>query len=179
VWEHEGQTTLFSQYIYSLGVYGAEFVEFSLTVHRANRLLYSGFADLVVQGSGKAVRDMSMPTVSASKDGIIDEVEKMPELPAEDIMTSANDSHDETISVESKQITPNLITLSMLPKPQWQGLINLDTIKVVLVSFFIFYFATSCCCCSRVFLWHDQSVPCCCELLHSVGHHIELCIGCY
>ncbi|CAK9880713.1 unnamed protein product [Sphagnum jensenii] len=96
----------------------------------ANRLLYSGFADLVVQGSGKAVRDMSMPTVSASKDGIIDEVEKMPELPAEDIMTSANDSHDETISVESKQITPNLITLSMLPKPQWQGLINLDTIKI-------------------------------------------------
>jgi hypothetical protein len=130
LWEHEGQTTLFSQYIYSLGVYGADFVEISLTVHRANRLLYSGFADLVVQGSGKAVRDMSMPTVSASKDGIIDEVEKMPELPAEDIMTSANDSHDETISVESKQITPNLITLSMLPKPQWQGLINLDTIKI-------------------------------------------------
>jgi hypothetical protein len=124
---------------------------------------------------------MSMPTVSASKDGIIDEVEKMPELPAEDIMTSANDSHDETISVESKQITPNLITLSMLPKPQWQGLINLDTIKVVLVSFFIFYFATSCCCFSRVFLWHEcsQSVPSCCELLHFVGRHIELCIGCY
>jgi len=181
LWEHKGQTTLFSQYIYSLGVYGADFVEISLTVHRANRLLYSGFADLVVQGSGKAVRDMSMPTVSASKDGIIDEVEKMPELPAEDIMTSANDSHDETISVESKQITPNLITLSMLPKPQWQGLINLDTIKVVLVSFFIFYFATSCCCCSRVFLWHEcsQSVPSCCELLHFVGCHIELCIGCY
>lgn len=35
------------------------------------------------------------------------------------------------------QITPEMITLAMLPKSQWQGLVHFDTIKVCPCIFFM------------------------------------------
>ncbi|KAL7126155.1 hypothetical protein ABFS83_14G166500 [Erythranthe nasuta] len=73
-------------------------------------------------GSGKAIVSVDLPSVSSTEKKSLDnDFDKAVIIPQE-----VEDSSD--LSVLSKQI-PDLVTLSLLPKSQWQSLINLDIIK--------------------------------------------------
>lgn len=85
--------------------------------------------------SGKEVVNVKLPSVS-QMDGL--QVEDSDEHA---INHSVSKDVSTVSSIPNKQI-PGLVTLSLLPKSQWQSLINLDIIKV---SFFaptgyLFYF---------------------------------------
>lgn len=73
-------------------------------------------------GSGKEIPSVQMPGASTSK-GIEDE--EIPDVDNKELATNKEPS-----IYLLKQI-PDLITLSLLPKIQWQSLVNLDIIKVV------------------------------------------------
>ncbi|CAM6100981.1 unnamed protein product [Calypogeia fissa] len=95
----------------------------------ANRLIYSSM-DVEPSGSGKSVVHVSMPTVSSS-DGTALENEPSEagagmERENSSLIVPRKDGTSSAIS----QILPSLITLAMLPKSQWQALVNLDIIKV-------------------------------------------------
>lgn len=85
--------------------------------------MFSGSSSIEPYASGKNVMHVSLPSVStaqASKDTDLEEgdtehlyLEKTAKMPIFD------------------QKMPDLITLSLLPKTQWQSLVNLDVIKVL------------------------------------------------
>ncbi|CAO2838503.1 unnamed protein product [Amaranthus hypochondriacus] len=87
-----------------------------------NQAMFSGSSSIEPYASGKNVMHVSLPSVStaqASKDTDLEEgdtehlyLEKTAKMPIFD------------------QKMPDLITLSLLPKTQWQSLVNLDVIKV-------------------------------------------------
>lgn len=94
----------------------------------ANRMIYSKAADIEPFISGKEVVKVSMPTVSSkrkSEEGeeksivVADTNTNKPDISS----SSAGDSY-------SAQLMPELVTLAMLPKAQWQSLVNLDVIKM-------------------------------------------------
>lgn len=84
--------------------------------------MFSGSANIDNYASGKHVRNVQMPSVSA-KEGSEEE----------SIQDSGNQSQmkNSAFAHIDHQI-PNLITLSLLPRSQWQHLTNLDIIKVSL-----------------------------------------------
>nr|CAD1831831.1 unnamed protein product [Ananas comosus var. bracteatus] len=85
-----------------------------------NQAMFSGSTNIDNYASGKHVRNVQMPSVSA-KEGSEEE----------SIQASGNQSQMKNSSFAhiDHQI-PNLITLSLLPRSQWQHLTNLDIIKV-------------------------------------------------
>lgn len=92
-------------------------------------MMYSKADDIESFMSGKQVVKVSMPTVSTKRE--FDDTEDNCVLVAHsktknpDLYESLNgDSY-------SVQITPELVTLAMLPKTQWQSLVNLDIMKVI------------------------------------------------
>jgi U3 small nucleolar RNA-associated protein 21 len=85
-----------------------------------NQFLFSTSTNIENYASGKHVRNVCLPAVSS--------VERSEEEQAHDSGDS-NQSNIKPFVIMDHQI-PNLITLSLLPRSQWQSLTNLDIIKV-------------------------------------------------
>ncbi|KAG1327940.1 hypothetical protein COCNU_01G018740 [Cocos nucifera] len=88
----------------------------------ANQAMFSGSSHIDLYGSGKEVRKVQMPSASL-KEGSEE---------GEPIHASGDPYQIEKarpVPYPNLQI-PNLITLSLLPRSQWQSLTNLDIIKV-------------------------------------------------
>lgn len=91
-------------------------------VIRVNQAMFSGSSNIDSYGSGKEVRKVQMPSASSKEVSEEDEsihasgdpyqIEKARPVPYHNLQM------------------PNLITLSLLPRSQWQSLTNLDIIKV-------------------------------------------------
>ncbi|XP_010263396.1 PREDICTED: WD repeat-containing protein 36 [Nelumbo nucifera] len=87
-----------------------------------NQAMFSGASNLDFYTSGKEVVSVKLPTVS-SKEGSMEEGSGKPKIHQSQVKETHCPSHLDC------QI-PDLVTLSLLPKSQWQSLINLDIIKV-------------------------------------------------
>uniref|UniRef100_A0A0D3GJ78 Uncharacterized protein n=1 Tax=Oryza barthii TaxID=65489 RepID=A0A0D3GJ78_9ORYZ len=85
-----------------------------------NQALFSPSTNVDNYSSGKHVRNVHLPTVSST--------EKSEEEPIH-ISEDSKESKVKPYVIMDHQI-PNMITLSLLPKSQWQSLANLDIIKV-------------------------------------------------
>nr|XP_010911920.2 LOW QUALITY PROTEIN: WD repeat-containing protein 36 [Elaeis guineensis] len=88
----------------------------------ANQAMFSGSSHIDFYGSGKEVRKVQMPSAS-SKEGSEED---------ESIRASGDPYQIEKahpVPYPNLQM-PNLITLSLLPRSQWQSLTNLDIIKL-------------------------------------------------
>lgn len=95
---------------------------------RVNQGMFSGSSNINVYASGKRIVSVKLPSVS-SVEG--------------DAGQDSNSNEADLNSIEpidysgfsaSNQQIPDLVTLSLLPKSQWQSLINLDVIKVTTFS---------------------------------------------
>ncbi|KAK8506349.1 hypothetical protein V6N12_034085 [Hibiscus sabdariffa] len=87
-----------------------------------NRSIFSGASSVDSFASGKEVVSVRLPSIS-SMDG------SQTEDPDEPV-TDNSVSKDASVSATFIKQIPELVTLSLLPKSQWQSLINLDIIKV-------------------------------------------------
>lgn len=96
---------------------------------RVNRCMFSGDSNIDSYASGKEIVSVKMPSVS-SVEGCQDENSSEPDVHRTDRVPK-----DSSGLPTFKQQIPDLVTLSLLPKSQWQSLINLDIIKVSLLSF--------------------------------------------
>lgn len=87
---------------------------------RVNQALFSASTNVDNYASGKHIRNVQLPTVSST--GISEEEQ----------VHNSGDSKQSNVEpfVTMNHQIPNLITLSLLPKSQWQSLTNLDIIKV-------------------------------------------------
>ncbi|KAK6143173.1 hypothetical protein DH2020_023521 [Rehmannia glutinosa] len=86
-----------------------------------NQAMFSAPTKADTYGSGKEIVSVNLPSVSSKGNSSDDNIEKAKVNPQE--MQDAPQS-----PVLDQQI-PDLVTLSLLPKSQWQSLINLDIIK--------------------------------------------------
>lgn len=89
---------------------------------RVNQVIFSGSSNIDSYASGNEVRNAQLPSVSSK--------ERSEEQ--ESIDDSGNQYQIKT-SFSSESFghqMPNLVTLSLLPRSQWQSLTNLDIIKV-------------------------------------------------
>lgn len=85
--------------------------------------MFSGDLNVDSYASGKNVVNVRLPSVSAlTFSEADDDVDMETQVPEGEKAIS--------FSISPKQI-PELVTLSLLPKSQWQSLINLDIIKVL------------------------------------------------
>ncbi|KAI3737322.1 hypothetical protein L2E82_27320 [Cichorium intybus] len=83
-----------------------------------NQAMFSGAPHIDSYGSGKEVVNVKLPSIS-SGEGSKDDAESDNDKP------TLTNSHPQLLT----QQIPDLVTLSLLPKSQWQSLINLDIIK--------------------------------------------------
>lgn len=92
--------------------------------------MYSGAPNVDSYASGKNVVNVRLPSVSALRSSEAD-------ADADDKKTQVSENSESgtaaSFSISPEQI-PELVTLSLLPKSQWQSLINLDIIKVCTLS---------------------------------------------
>ncbi|XP_062115284.1 U3 small nucleolar RNA-associated protein 21 homolog [Humulus lupulus] len=88
-----------------------------------NQSMFSGASNVDSYASGKEVVRVKLPSVSSAKDSADDDSEK-PTVNALQSKDTATPFHS------LDQQIPDLVTLSLLPRSQWQSLINLDIIKV-------------------------------------------------
>nr|XP_051203267.1 U3 small nucleolar RNA-associated protein 21 homolog isoform X4 [Lolium perenne] len=86
-----------------------------------NQALFSPSTNVDSYASGKHVRNVLLPTVSSA--------ERSEEEESIQNSQDANQSNIKPFVITNHQI-PNMITLSLLPRSQWQSLTNLDIIKV-------------------------------------------------
>lgn len=82
--------------------------------------MFFGSSNVDSYSSGKDIRSIQLPSVS-SKEGSEEEHVHTPGV--------SNEIGNHSTVLFNAQL-PNLVTLSLLPKSQWQSLINLDIIKV-------------------------------------------------
>ncbi|KAE8673606.1 hypothetical protein F3Y22_tig00111779pilonHSYRG00198 [Hibiscus syriacus] len=87
-----------------------------------NRSIFSGASNVDSFASGKEVVNVRLPSIS-SMDGPQTEDSDEP-------VTDNSVPKDASVSATFIKQIPELVTLSLLPKSQWQSLINLDIIKV-------------------------------------------------
>ncbi|KAL4383697.1 hypothetical protein GQ457_15G029390 [Hibiscus cannabinus] len=87
-----------------------------------NRSIFSGALNVDSFASGKEVVNVRLPSIS-SMDGSQTEDSDEP-------VTDSSVPKDASVSATFIKQIPELVTLSLLPKSQWQSLINLDIIKV-------------------------------------------------
>lgn len=92
--------------------------------------MFSGLPSVESYASGKDVVNVKLPSVSAltSSEADDDDMEMQ-------VLENSGALQASSFSISHKQI-PELVTLSLLPKSQWQSLINLDIIKVCIFFFF-------------------------------------------
>ena len=91
---------------------------------RVNRSIFSGASNVDSFASGKEIVNVRLPSIS-SMDGSQTEDSDEP-------VVDNSVSKDVSVSATFIKQIPELVTLSLLPKSQWQSLINVDIIKVSL-----------------------------------------------
>lgn len=94
---------------------------FRIYKYRVNQAMFSGSTNLNNYASGGDVRNVRIPQVS-SKEANDGELTNQQEIKTEPIF-----------ALLDHQI-PNLVTLSLLPRSQWQSLTNIDIIKVCFIE---------------------------------------------
>lgn len=87
--------------------------------------MFSGATHIDSYGSGKEVVSVKLPSISSGQAAKDDNDSDKP---------ASDNSQPQAITQTPllDQQIPDLVTLSLLPKSQWQSLINLDIIKVPL-----------------------------------------------
>jgi U3 small nucleolar RNA-associated protein 21 len=91
--------------------------------------MFSGLPSVESYASGKDVVNVKLPSVSAlTSSEADDDMDRQ-------VLENSEALQASSFSISQKQI-PELVTLSLLPKSQWQSLINLDIIKVCIFFFF-------------------------------------------
>ncbi|KMZ58759.1 putative WD-repeat protein [Zostera marina] len=86
-----------------------------------NQAMFSGLSYVDSYASGKNILEVKMPSVSAIEEESDDQEPTTPKLH----LTQIKNSSEMKINFQ----IPDLVTLSLLPKSQWQNLIKLDIIK--------------------------------------------------
>ncbi|XP_031263908.1 U3 small nucleolar RNA-associated protein 21 homolog isoform X3 [Pistacia vera] len=86
-----------------------------------NQCMFSGPSNVDSYASGKEIVSVKMPSVSS--------VEGSEDKHSTNLVVDCTESKDTSVSSTFNQQIPDLVTLSLLPKSQWQSLINLDIIK--------------------------------------------------
>ncbi|KAM6570579.1 hypothetical protein CsatB_018564 [Cannabis sativa] len=89
-----------------------------------NQSMFSGATNVDSYASGKEIVRVKLPSVSSAKESEDDDDSEKPTVNALQTKDSIA-----PFRILDHQI-PDLVTLSLLPKSQWQSLINLDIIKV-------------------------------------------------
>lgn len=89
--------------------------------------MFSGDSDINLYASGKEVVTVKLPSVSSGEGSQAEESNE----PA----IRHSESKDVPSFLPLLEQIPDLVTLSLLPKSQWQSLINLDIIKVPSLMF--------------------------------------------
>ncbi|KAL3647151.1 hypothetical protein CASFOL_008119 [Castilleja foliolosa] len=84
-----------------------------------NQAMFSAPSKGDSYGSGKRIVNVNLPSIGNSVDENIDEAE----------VINPQEKQDSHYSLVFDKQIPDLVTLSLLPKSQWQSLINLDIIK--------------------------------------------------
>lgn len=104
----------------------------SITCGRANKVMYSGLEDSDIMPRGVPhTASVAMPTVSSGT--TLAEVEVAEVDPVSVLPSNGREDGGgvaEVVGEGLRQLLPDLVTLAMLPRSQWQNLINLDIIKV-------------------------------------------------
>jgi len=88
---------------------------------RVNQAMFSGASNVDSYASGKEVVSVKLPSVSSMESSQVEDSDKA--------IVNHLESKETSFTTPDQQI-PDLVTLSLLPKSQWQSLINLDIIKV-------------------------------------------------
>lgn len=86
-----------------------------------NQAMFTGSSSIDSYASGKDIRHVNLPSISAAEGNDLADIEK------------GNTEHSLVKGIDTSKFDlkmPDLITLSLLPKTQWQSLNNLDIIKV-------------------------------------------------
>lgn len=83
--------------------------------------MFSGSSNIDSYATGKEVVNVKLPSASST--------EGSHNGPGNPVLNSTQFKDDPHFHEK----IPDLVTLSLLPKSQWQSLINLDTIKVLLM----------------------------------------------
>lgn len=91
--------------------------------------MFSGSSNVDTLASGKDIVNVKLPSVSSTEGMEFEDRDENPSKPPESKDLSG-------FHISSQQI-PDLITLSLLPRSQWQSLVNLDIIKVCSYSYLI------------------------------------------
>lgn len=86
--------------------------------------MFSGASYANSYGTGKEVVSVKLPPVSSMESSQAEDSD-------EPVVNRLESKDAPPFQYQDQQI-PDLVTLSLLPKSQWQGLINLDIIKVSL-----------------------------------------------
>nr|TKS09579.1 transducin family protein [Populus alba] len=89
-----------------------------------NQSMFSGASNIDSYASGKEVVNVKLPSLSSAEGSNVEN-----EDADKPIVNQSVSNEVSTFPAFSQQI-PDLVTLSLLPKSQWQSLINLDIIKV-------------------------------------------------
>lgn len=84
--------------------------------------MFSRASSIDSYASGKEVASVKLPPVSWMKSSQVQDSD-------EPVMDHLESKDTSAFTFQDQQI-PDLVTLSLLPKSQWQSLINLDIIKV-------------------------------------------------
>lgn len=87
-----------------------------------NQAMFSGGISIDAFASGKEVVHVNLPLVSSN--------EGSNDMDVDETTTHSSPSKSIASKAFSDQRIPDLVTLSLLPKTQWQSLINLDMIKI-------------------------------------------------
>ncbi|KAH7352052.1 hypothetical protein KP509_19G026800 [Ceratopteris richardii] len=97
-----------------------------------NRLLYSGILDYGSVVSGEKVVEVLLPMVSSADEhsNNNEDEECIKESTVQEIQKNSETSLEGELLGMCPQIMPDMVTLSLLPKAQWQSLVNLDIIKM-------------------------------------------------
>jgi len=91
--------------------------------------MFSSTSNVDSYASGKEVVSVKLPSISS--------VERSQDEHSEELVNASQPKDDLDFPTQDKQI-PELVTLSLLPKSQWQNLINLDIIKVFISQQYCF-----------------------------------------
>lgn len=86
-----------------------------------NQAMFSGASNVNSYASGKEVVSVKLPSVSSMESSQVED--------SDQAVVNHLESKEASFTTPDQQI-PDLVTLSLLPKSQWQSLINLDIIKV-------------------------------------------------
>ena len=99
---------------------------------RVNQSMFSGASRIDAYASGKEVVNVKLPSLIAVEGSNAENEDTDKSVVKHSVSKEAS-----TFPAFSQQI-PDLVTLSLLPKSQWQSLINLDIIKVYSPSIIMF-----------------------------------------